>query len=86
MCAGRTRCELDGAVESAAGFAYERASSISAAVPEALSFAPAPAPLLSRCAITTIADGERPARPREVLERQAPASRNLGRETIGARR
>ena len=34
--------------------AYERASSTSAAVPEALSFAPGPVPALSRCAMTTI--------------------------------
>ena len=44
MCAGVTRREVDGVVEAPAGLAYDRASSISAAVPEALSFAPDPAP------------------------------------------
>ncbi len=60
VCAGLTRREVDGAVDDAAGFAYDRAISISAAVPEALSFAPEPTPLLSRWATTTIAAGERP--------------------------
>ena len=46
VCAGLTRREVDGAVDDAAGFAYDRAISISAAVPEALSFAPEPTPLL----------------------------------------
>ncbi len=48
---------------AAAVGAYERASSINAAVPEALSSSPPPgAPLLSRCAMTTIsARGESPA-------------------------
>ncbi len=41
--------------------AYERASSISAAVPDALSFRPDPVPVSSRCAITTIRLGESPA-------------------------
>ena len=45
---------------------YARASSISAAVPEALSFAPAPVPASSRCAITTIASGERPGPDRDT--------------------
>ncbi len=33
---------------------------MSAAVPEALSFSPLPAPLSSRCAMTTISGGESP--------------------------
>ena len=41
--------------------AYARASSISAAVPEALSFAPGPVPLSSRWAIRTIVFCDRPA-------------------------
>jgi hypothetical protein len=40
--------------------AYERASSTSAAVPEALSFAPGPVPALSRCAMITIVRFDRP--------------------------
>ena len=40
--------------------AYARASSISAAVPEALSFAPGPAPVSSRWAMTTIVRRDRP--------------------------
>ncbi len=43
-----------------AGFAYPRAISSSAAVPEALLFAPGPTPGLSRCAMTMIASVERP--------------------------
>ena len=43
-----------------AGAPYARASSISMAVPDALSFAPGPRPSLSRWAITTIVPGERP--------------------------
>ena len=44
-----------------------RASSISAAVPEALSFAPGPSPVLSRWAMTTIASGERPSTANEMF-------------------
>ena len=40
--------------------AYERASSIKAATPDALSFAPGPVPWSSRCATTASAWGERP--------------------------
>ena len=40
--------------------AYVRASSTSAAVPDALSFAPGPVPASSRCAITTMVFSERP--------------------------
>ncbi len=55
----RRACGTDasGGVVPATG-AYARASSISAAVPEALSLAPGPSPLLSRCAVITIARGE----------------------------
>src|SRR6266498_632772 len=60
VCAGLTRRDVDGVAEAAAGFAYERASSIRAAVPEALSFAPEPPGLLSLWATTTIAAVERP--------------------------
>ena len=60
MCVGLTRRADEGAEDAAAGFAYERASSISAAVPDALSLAPALAPELSRCAMTMIVDSERP--------------------------
>ena len=60
VCDGLTRFDDDGADDDAAGFAYERASSISAAVPEALSTAPGLSPVLSRWAMTTIADCERP--------------------------
>ena len=60
VCAGVTRREVEGVVEAPAGFAYDRASSISAAVPEALSLAPDPAPVLSRWATDMIAEGERP--------------------------
>ena len=45
---------------AAAVGAYDRASSMRAAVPEALSFSPLPAPLSSRCAMTMISRGERP--------------------------
>ena len=60
MCEGLTRRAVAGVLEDAAGFAYERASSINAAVPDALSFAPGLRPLLSRCARTTISDDDRP--------------------------
>ena len=40
--------------------AYARASSTSAAVPVAFSFAPGPMPVSSRCAITTIVSVDRP--------------------------
>jgi hypothetical protein len=47
---------------AAAVGAYERASSMSAAVPDALSFKPLSSPLSSRWAMTTISPcGERPA-------------------------
>ena len=57
VCAGRTRPVGAPAV---AGCAYARASSTSAAVPEALSTTPPPKPISSRCASTTITRGERP--------------------------
>jgi hypothetical protein len=59
-CVGLTRRVDDGVPDAPTGFAYERASSISAAVPEALSFAPGLAPELSRCARTTIVEVLRP--------------------------
>src|SRR5215210_1952313 len=58
LCAGPVvrRCEP----RPLPRFAYARASSSKAPVPEALSLAPGPTPVSSRCAITTIASGARP--------------------------
>ena len=67
--------------------AYGRASSISAPVPEALSFAPRPSPLLSRCAVITIVCVGRPVDDRdEVLQLDLAATRDLRREAIHPRR
>ncbi len=55
VCAGFTV-----GTPAAAFAAYPRASSTSAAVPLALLFAPGPAPVSSRCAITTIASRDCP--------------------------
>jgi hypothetical protein len=59
VCAGLTMVAPEGTFPETE-VAYERASSISAAIPEALSFAPGPVPTLSRCARTASAWGERP--------------------------
>ena len=58
VCAGRTGAGEDGLASGVC--AYDRASSISAAVPDALSFAPAPTPRLSRCAAMTISSCDWP--------------------------
>ena len=56
--------------------AYARASSMSAAVPEALSFAPCPSPLLSRCAVITILRCDAPSHDGdEIRQLDAPAAR-----------
>ena len=63
--------------------ANERASSISAAVPEPLSFAPGLAPLLSRCASTTMIWFERPSRTREhVFELHAAPAGDFRVKTL----
>ena len=63
--------------------AYARASSTSAAVPEALSFAPCPSPLLSRWAVITILRCEAPSHDGDQIRQlDAPAARNRRREAV----
>ena len=72
VCCG---CARPAAVPAAA---YARASSISAAVPEALSFAPGPRVVVSRCAITATTSRDRPGIDSgDVRERRAPEVRDV---------
>ena len=57
LCAGPVPGD---ALEPVPRLAYSRASSSIAPVPDALSFAPGSIPVSSRCAMSTIASGERP--------------------------
>src|SRR5581483_3130434 len=81
VCAARTAAWI-----GVAGLAYARASSIRAAVPDALSFAPGPVPRSSRCAMTTIASCDLPRATAQVLQSHAPETRHRLRPRVARSR